>query len=335
MTDLETLDTGRIMNRCKLDFVLRQPPSASSDSEPCGAEGNTVNVQTLTPPTGTLAETESFASSRLDYSGITIYLREIGRIKRLTRVEEVDLVARHRQGDREAREHLITANLRLVVAVARGFEGSGLPLLDLISEGNIALTRAVDGFDPDRGAALATYAFVRVRSAVTRAVYNYGRTVRVPVNVYEDWGKLRRAERQLHGRFEREATVEELAEHLGSSVARVSLIRRAVLCPLSLDEEGEVESHSKSMLELIGDENLLSPSDELDRSSGAATLLQCLKHLRPAEAETLVRRFGLHGGEEMTLEAIGQEMGITREGVRQIERRAMKKLRRLMRHTRA
>jgi RNA polymerase primary sigma factor len=240
----------------------------------------------------------------------------------------------HRSGDVKAREKLITANLRLVVAIARRYDGLGLPLLDLISEGNLALTRAVDRYDPSRGATLATYAYVRIRSAVTRAIQNFAKTVRVPVNVYEQWGKLRRAEALLRELFDREATIDELAQHMECSAPRVALIRRAILRQLSLDENDSDDGGSRKLLESIEDTEARSPLDELEHRLHAATLQQCLRHLRPAEVETLICRFGLDGGEEMTLEAIGKRMGVTREGVRQIEIRAMKKLRKLMRGTR-
>jgi RNA polymerase sigma factor (sigma-70 family) len=332
MTEIDLPDTGDAMNDCEPHFTVLEGAAAPCESESHGLNGDSVVIPVPRTPVNPDDHPETQADCRTAYSGITLYWREIGHIERLTQLEEGELIARHRRGDTEARERLITANLRLVVAIARRYDGYGLPLLDLISEGNIALTAAVDRFDPDRGATLATYAFVRIRSAVTRAIHNYAKTVRVPVNVYEQWGKLRRAETQLRDRFDREATVNELAEHLDCSAARVSLIRRAVLRHLSLDEAKEEDSNSKTLLDLMKDEVGLSPSDELERSSGAARLEHCLAQLPSAEAQTLIRRFGLHGGDEMTLEAIGQEMGVSREGVRQIERRALKKLRRLMRH---
>jgi len=320
------------MNHCEFDLTSEQPIAVVPEKKSCGQNGHSVPDANL--PTPAAAGTDRRLSSPSEeYSGVTLYWREIGRIKRLTRAEEAELTSRHLQGDLVARDRLITANLRLVVAIARRYEGFGLPLLDLISEGNIALTTAVDRFDPNRGATLATYAFGRIRSAVTRAISNFAKTVRLPVNVYEQWGKLRRAEIHFRKQFDREASVDELAEHLDCSAARVSLIRTAVLRHVSLDEQRDDDGEMRSLLEMIQDDDLLSPSDELERRSGTATLRECLKRLRPAEAETLIHRFGLHGDKEMTLEAIGQRLGVTREGVRQIERRALKKLRKLMRHT--
>ena len=300
--------------------------------------GPTLGPITLTEPVGdaapsTLPETQHEANSGQDYSGLTLYLREIRRIPLLSRQEELDLATRHRQGDATARERLITANLRLVVKIARGYEGFGLPLQDLISEGNLGLIRAVDRYDPARGAKLATYAGWWIRQSVDRAVKNYARIIRLPIHVFEQLRRLRRSETALRDDLGREPTDEELASHTHFSLDRMAVIRRAVVCHPVLDSSlGDADG--QGLAELIADERNPSPLESLETKSTARLTEECLAKLKPLEALTIVRRFGLDGNEGATLESIGQELGLTREGVRKIECRAFKKLRRLMKSLR-
>jgi RNA polymerase primary sigma factor len=248
----------------------------------------------------------------------------------LTRAEELALVVRCRQGDEAARERLITANLRLVVAVARDYEGFGLPLLDLISEGNIGLMKAVDRFEPHGRARLTTYALWWIRAGVARAVQQHARIIRLPVNLIEKWGQIRRAEATLRHKLGRTPTDEEVAGHARCSAKRLALIRRAVACHASLDSPlGDFDA-SHCLADLIPDETICSSPEKMDQESAFVALDDCLAKLAALEAAVIARRFGLKETNAATLRVIAQELGVTREWVRQLERRALKKLRRLM-----
>jgi RNA polymerase primary sigma factor len=283
------------------------------------------------------SERQPKAEAGREYSGLLLYLREIGRIRLLSRQEELELALRHRQGDASARERLIAANLRLVVTIARSYAGPGPgpPLQDLISEGNLGLIRAVDLFDPNQGARLATYASWWIRQRVDRAVKNYARIIRLPINLYEQLGQMRRMEAALRANLGREPTDAELAEFTHVSPERMAFVRRSVVRVASLDSVPENADNGSSLIEMIADERSPSPAETLELKSVAGLIETCLAKLKPREALTIVRRFGLDGSEGATLDAIGLELGMTREGVRRIECRAFKKLRRLMKHSRS
>ena len=262
-------------------------------------------------------------------SAIRLYLREIGLVKLLTPQEEIDLAAKIKKGDKKAREHMIKANLRLVVKIARDYEGIGLPLLDLISEGNIGLMKAVERFDPKKGGKLSTYGSWWIKQSIKRALANQSKTIRLPVHLVDKISKMRRTGMKLQEEFGREPTDEELAAELGTTAARVSQMRTASIRPASLDAPvGDDDSNTYS--EMVEDDRAVNPYDELEDKTVTGMLRDMVKHLDDREATILRYRFGLDGGNEKTLEEVGEKFGVTRERVRQIQNLALRKLRKMI-----
>jgi RNA polymerase primary sigma factor len=272
------------------------------------------------------------AGRRDSYDGDTayrLYLREIGEVALLSIQEEIDLAARIKAGDRKARDHMIKANLRLVVKIAHDYENYGLPLLDLINEGNIGLMKAVERFDPSKGGKLSTYAAWWIKQAIKRALANQGKTIRLPVHLVDKISRMRRVAAQLEDEFGREATDEELAEELGIPTARVAQWRSAAIRPAQLDAPvGDDESNS--LKDIVADDKQTSPYRELEDKTVRDMLEKMIDTLDAREQNILRKRFGYDGGEGLTLEEIGQEYGVTRERIRQIEAVALKKLRRMI-----
>jgi RNA polymerase primary sigma factor len=271
-----------------------------------------------------------YESSRYDGdTSIRLYLREIGQVKLLTPDEEIQLAARIKKGDKKAREHMIKANLRLVVKIARDYEGIGLPLLDLISEGNIGLMKAVERFDPAKGGKLSTYGSWWIKQSIKRALANQSKTIRLPVHLVDKISKMRRIGMRLQEELGREATDEELADEMGMTAARVRQMRMAAIRPASLDAPiGDDDSNNFS--DVVEDENATSPYDNLEDKTVTGMLQDMVKHLDEREATILRFRFGLDGGTEKTLEEVGEKFGVTRERVRQIQNLALKKLRKMI-----
>ena len=262
-------------------------------------------------------------------SAIRLYLREIGLVKLLTPQEEIELAARIKKGDKKAREHMIKANLRLVVKIARDYEGIGLPLLDLISEGNIGLMKAVERFDPAKGGKLSTYGSWWIKQSIKRALANQSKTIRLPVHLVDKISKMRRTAMKLQEEFGREPTDEELAAELGTTAARVAQMRIASIRPASLDAPvGDDDSNSFS--EIVEDERAVNPYEELEDKTVTGMLQDMVKHLDAREATILRYRFGLDGGNEKTLEEVGEKFGVTRERIRQIQNLALRKLRKMI-----
>jgi RNA polymerase primary sigma factor len=266
---------------------------------------------------------------RSSYDGdtaIKLYLREIGQVKLLTPQEEIELAARIKKGDKKAREQMIKANLRLVVKIARDYEGIGLPLLDLISEGNIGLMKAVERFDPSKGGKLSTYGSWWIKQSIKRALANQSKTIRLPVHLVDKISKMRRTAMRLQEELGREPTDEELGEELGISGSRVAQMRMAAIRPASLDAPiGDEDSNN--FAEVVQDESADTPYEQLEDKTVTKMLQEMVKTLDPREATILRARFGLDGGPEKTLEEVGQKFGVTRERVRQIQNIALKKLR--------
>lgn len=262
-------------------------------------------------------------------TSIRLYLREIGQVKLLTPAEEIELAARIKKGDKKAREHMIKANLRLVVKIARDYEGIGLPLLDLISEGNIGLMKAVERFDPKKGGKLSTYGSWWIKQSIKRALANQSKTIRLPVHLVDKISRMRRTSMKLQEDLGREPTDEELAADLGTTAARVAQMRTASIRPASLDAPvGDDESNNFS--EIVEDERAINPYDELEDKTVVNMLQDMVKHLDEREATILRFRFGLDGGSEKTLEEVGERFGVTRERVRQIQNLALRKLRKMI-----
>jgi len=275
---------------------------------------------------------EQRVRDRSSYDGdtaIKLYLREIGQVKLLTPQEEIDLAARIKRGDKKAREQMIKANLRLVVKIARDYEGIGLPLLDLISEGNIGLMKAVERFDPAKGGKLSTYGSWWIKQSIKRALANQSKTIRLPVHLVDKISKMRRTAMRLQEELGREPTDDELGEELGISASRVAQMRMAAIRPASLDAPiGDEDSNN--FAEVVQDESADTPYEQLEEKTVTRMLQEMVKTLDPREATILRARFGLDGGPQKTLEEVGQKFGVTRERVRQIQNIALKKLRKMI-----
>jgi RNA polymerase primary sigma factor len=284
-------------------------------------------------PKPTEGDTTAFIqreASRYDGdTAIRLYLREIGQVKLLTPDEEIQLAARIKKGDKKAREHMIKANLRLVVKIARDYEGIGLPLLDLISEGNIGLMKAVERFDPAKGGKLSTYGSWWIKQSIKRALANQSKTIRLPVHLVDKISKMRRVAMKLQEELGHEPSDEELAGELGMTATRVRQMRQAAVRPTSLDAPiGDEDSNTFS--DVVPDENAASPYEDLEDKTVTGMLQDMVKHLNEREATILRFRFGLDGGSEKTLEEVGVKFGVTRERVRQIQNLALKKLRKMI-----
>jgi len=260
---------------------------------------------------------------------IKLYLREIGQVRLLTVAEEVELAARIKKGDKRAREHMIKANLRLVVKIARDYEGIGLPLLDLISEGNIGLMKAVERFDPAKGGKLSTYGSWWIKQAIKRALANQSKTIRLPVHLVDKISKMRRVAMKLQEELGHEPSDEELAAELGTTAGRVSQMRTASIRPASLDAPIS-DDDSNNFSEVVEDERAVDPYHELEDKTVVNMLQDMVKHLDEREATILRFRFGLDGGAEKTLEEVGEKFDVTRERVRQIQNLALRKLRKMI-----
>jgi RNA polymerase primary sigma factor len=260
-------------------------------------------------------------------SAIRLYLREIGKVPLLTIQDEIDLAALIQAGDMDARERMIKANLRLVVKIAHDYDWLGLPLLDLINEGNIGLMKAVEKFDPAKGGKLSTYAAWWIKQGIKRALANQSKTIRLPVHLVDKISKMRRVSLALQEQLGREATDEEIGEEMQLPTARVSQMRTAAIRPASLDAPLGDESDSNSFGEVIEDQNAESPYEMLEEKTIVNMLQDLVKTLPDREATILNFRFGLDGGNEKTLEEVGHKFGVTRERVRQIQNIALNKLR--------
>ena len=299
------------------------------------------------------AATQNIDLSQIEMDdSISLYLKEIGRVPLLTAAEEVELAKRMERGDlardrldegvadpiemeyllwvvrdgERAQEHLIKANSRLVVSVAKKYVGRGVPFLDLIQEGNIGLIRAVNKFDYRRGYKFSTYATWWIRQAVTRAIADQGRTIRVPVHMYEQINRLTRTSRQLVQELGREPTTEEIAEALGVTPKKVEQVIRVSQRPLSL-EMPVGEEEDSYLGDFIPDEDAQSPTDEASRQLLREVIDEIFASLSPREVRILQLRFGLVDGYNYTLEEVGRKFGVTRERIRQIEAQALGRLR--------
>jgi RNA polymerase primary sigma factor len=259
-----------------------------------------------------------------------LYLREIGREKLLTPEEEIRLAGRIKRGDKAARERMITANLRLVVKLAADYANLGLPLLDLVSEGNIGLMKAVERFDPQKGGKLSTYAAWWIKQSIKRALANQGRTIRVPVHQIEKIAKVRRLIERLTAELGREPTDEELADEVGLSGPQVSALKSSGIQPTSLDAPVGKDDGETLFGDMLSDEAAEDPLEYLEGKDARAMLGGVLKVLTARERDIIKLRYGLGGGRERTLEEIGTKLGITRERIRQIQMVALKKMRREM-----
>ena len=257
---------------------------------------------------------------------VRMYLKEIGQIKLLTLDEESALADRIMEGDVEAKNTLAEANLRLVVSIAKRYVGRGMLFLDLIQEGNIGLMKAVDKFDVSKGYKFSTYATWWIRQAITRAIADQARTIRVPVHMVETINKLARVQRQLTLELNREPTEEELAKKMNTSVEKIREIYKISQDPVSLETPIGEEDDSH-LGDFIKDERSLSPEEFATNEMLKDEISQVLETLTEREEKVVRLRFGLEDGKPRTLEEVGQMFGVTRERIRQIEAKALRKLR--------
>ena len=257
---------------------------------------------------------------------VRMYLKEIGQVRLLSAEEEVELAKRVAEGDQVAKNKLTEANLRLVVSIAKKYSGRGLHILDLIQEGNTGLIRAVDKFDWTKGNKFSTYATWWIRQAITRAIADQARTIRVPVHMVEVINKATRCNRKLVQELGREPTVEEIAAELGLPVEKIIEANRTAADTLSLDTPVGDEEDT-SIGSFVEDERTPGPADATSNAMLAEALKEILDTLTEREADVLKMRFGMYDGRTHTLEEVGQIFGVTRERIRQIENKAIRKLR--------
>jgi RNA polymerase primary sigma factor len=256
---------------------------------------------------------------------LKLYVRQIGNGRLLTHAEERELARRKDEGDEEAKSRLIECNLRLVMSITRHYTRAGVPLLDLIQEGNLGLIRAVEKFDYTLGYKLSTYATWWIRQSVSRALAEQGRTIRLPVHVADQVRRVTRARRTLGQKLNRDPSIEEIALEADFTPAKVESLLELVQDHVSLDTPvGDGES---VMSDLIEDVNAIAPETETSENIRSAELAQALRRLNPRQQRVLTERFGLNGEKPKTLEEVGVILGITRERVRQLETRALRELR--------
>lgn len=300
--DLDT--TGRTAAAAVTMAAPDAPPSFLEKSEPAQSE-----------------------AAPLERSNLQLYLQEIGKTPLLTIDEEITLAKRIRRGDKAARDQMISANLRLVVKIAMDYKDFGLPLLDLISEGNIGLIKAVERFDPRKGGKLSTYAAWWIKQSIKRALANQSKTIRLPVHLVDKIAKMRRTAMALTEELGREPTDEELATELQIPTSKVAHLKSVSVRPTSLDAPIGEDNDSATFGDIVGDENAVSPFDALKERMQNADLRDMLDSLEPREAEIIRLRFGLDGYDELTLEEVGRKFRVTRERIRQLQNIALSKMR--------
>ena len=273
-----------------------------------------------------IAEADSMADSYSTDDPVRMYLKEIGKVSLLTQEEEIELAARMSQGDEEAKRRMSEANLRLVVSIAKRYVGRGMLFLDLIQEGNLGLIKAVEKFDYTKGYKFSTYATWWIRQAITRAIADQARTIRIPVHMVETINKVIRVSRQLLQELGHDPSAEEIAAEMNIPVEKVRDILKIAQEPVSL-ETPIVEEEDSHLGDFIPDEDASEPSEAASFSLLKEQLMSVLATLTPREEKVLRLRFGIEDGRTRTLEEVGKEFNVTRERIRQIEAKALRKLR--------
>lgn len=263
-------------------------------------------------------------SSRLQ-TPLETYLREINETALLTADEEKMLSRRISAGDGAARDRMVRANLRLVVNIARGYSGKGLPLPDLIEEGNLGLLRAVEGFDPDMNTRFSTYASYWIKQSIKRALVNSAKTIRIPAYMVELLSKWRRASAKLAEELNRQPTAEDIARELEIPEKKLRIVKKAIAL-YNASPQGDQDESGMTLGDIVSDDRVRGPEDEMINSDNLTHVFRLLDEMDPREATILRMRFGLDDSEPRTLKEIGESLGLTRERVRQIESEALRKL---------
>lgn len=317
-------------------IVEKKRPRSVADKEETEASA-VENVEKLTPPTIQDAPPSFTESADApaptepgDRSTLKLYLQEIAKTPLLTPEQEVALAAKIKRGHKPSRDLMIKSNLRLVVKIAHDYKDFGLPLLDLISEGNIGLIKAVERFDPQKGGKLSTYAAWWIKQSIKRALANQSKTIRLPVHLVDKISKMRKMAMTLTEELGREPTDEELAEELHMPVNKVSHLKTVSVRPASLNAPIGEDGDSTEFGEIVGDENARDPFETLREKARNLDLRRMVADLDEREARIIKLRFGLDGEDERTLEEVGEMFGITRERVRQLQNIALSKMRKVM-----
>ncbi|HEY5667966.1 MAG TPA: RNA polymerase sigma factor RpoD [Candidatus Saccharimonadales bacterium] len=300
--------------------------AALDDDMPLLPDDSMSDEWTLEDGEEVITEDQHYLDDIADDS-VRLYLREIGKIPLLSAEEELDLARRVVQGEQEAKDKMAEANMRLVVSIAKRYVGRGLDLLDLIQEGNTGLLRAVEKFDPDRGFKFSTYATWWIRQAITRAIADQARTIRIPVHMVETINKLLRTQRRLTQELNREPTNEEIAAAMDIEVDKVEHIMKIKQDISSLDASIRDDEEESVLADFIEDEDTISPEESATNQLLKEQVKGMLGALTEREQKILKLRFGLEDGKQHTLEEVGQEFSVTRERIRQIEAKALAKLR--------
>ena len=291
------------------------------------------------PELSDLSEEEELSDEELEITvdnvdafaddSVRLYLREIGKILLLSQEEELELAKKAAKGNKKAKDKMVEANMRLVVSIAKRYSGRGLDFLDLIQEGNTGLLRAVEKFDPDKGFKFSTYATWWIRQAITRAIADQARTIRIPVHMVETINKVLRATRKLTQELNREPTIEEVAKEMDMEPEKVEYVMKIKQDIASLDQSvGRDGDDEDSVLgDFVEDEERISPEDSAANQILKEQLASIISTLSEREQKIIKLRFGIGGGRPHTLEEVGAEFSVTRERIRQIEAKALSKLR--------
>lgn len=330
------LERGRekgVLSPDEVSELLQNEDFATEDLEQLYSDLYDMGVEVIEPSVDDedYSEEEQFLSKldlTLDQASadpVRMYLKEIGKVPLLTPEEEIELARRVKEKDVEAKRRLTEANLRLVVSIAKRYVGRGLLFLDLIQEGNLGLIRAVEKFDYTRGYKFSTYATWWIRQAITRAIADQARTIRVPVHMVETMNKLARVQRELTQRLGREPTVDELSQEMGLSPHKILEIQRAAQEPVSLETPTGEEDDSE-LGDFIVDAYSEPPADVVARKIRSEVLSKVLESLPSRERKVLELRFGLKGEPPLTLEEVGERFGVTRERIRQVEAKTLTRL---------